>query len=129
MDKWELLRQSIQEIHDKNQDKSDVERILRFLLNLMNVIETRGGNIAKSIQGVEFATIQWVWADERLPEESGEYLVTYHPCYWGEVLDKDRVEVGMDTFRGKSTWARNKYQRVIAWAEKPAPCWWEEEPL
>jgi hypothetical protein len=73
------------------------------------------------------ATIQWFWVDECLPQEPGEYLVTYHPCYWDNV-DRDRVEVGIDSFRGKSTWARHKYQRVIAWAEKPDPCWREEEP-
>lgn len=65
--------------------------------------------------------VVWHLVDEHLPSEPGEYLVTYHPCYWNDV-DTDRVEVGLDTFRGKSAWARAKYQRVIAWAEKPRAC-------
>ena len=73
------------------------------------------------------ATIQWHWVDECLPDTPGEYLVTYHPCYY-DYVDMDRVEVGLDTFRGKSAWARRKYQKVIAWEEKPVPCWREEEP-
>lgn len=62
---------------------------------------------------------EWVSCDERLPEEKGEYLVTYHPCYWDNV-DKE-VMVGIDTFRGKTKWAKSKYQRVIAWMPKPNP--------
>lgn len=74
----------------------------------------------------EISTVRWIGVEEGLPEVPGEYLVTYHPCYWDNV-DKDRVEVGMDTFRGKKSWARHKYQRVIAWAEKPLPYMPEEK--
>lgn len=48
----------------------------------------------------------WVSVDDRLPEEKGEYLVTYHPCYWDRV--QDEVCVGIDTFRGKTAWAKKK---------------------
>ena len=61
----------------------------------------------------------WIPCSERLPEEKGEYYVTYHPCYWNNVYDE--VCVGLDTFRGKTSWAQNKYQRVIAWKPKDAP--------
>lgn len=62
---------------------------------------------------------QWIPCSERLPEEKGEYLVTYHPCYWDDV--KDEIRVGIDTFRGRTTWAKKKHQRVIAWMPLPKP--------
>lgn len=65
----------------------------------------------------------WIPCNERLPEEKGEYLVTYHPCYWDIV--EPEVRVGIDTFRGKTSWAKKKYQKVIAW--KPLPMPWEGE--
>lgn len=61
----------------------------------------------------------WIPCGERLPEEKGEYLVTYHPCYWDDV--KDEIRVGIDTFRGRTTWAKKKHQRVIAWMPLPKP--------
>lgn len=66
---------------------------------------------------------KWNPVTEELPKEKGEYLVTYHPCYWDNVRDVKCV--GIDTFRGKASWAKNKYQRVIAWMKKPDP--WEGE--
>ena len=41
MDKWTQLRQTIQELHDNNADKPDVEEITRFLLNLMKVLDEK----------------------------------------------------------------------------------------
>lgn len=63
--------------------------------------------------------IKWTPVTEELPTRKGEYLVTYHPCYWDNV--EESVEVGIDTFRGRNAWAKKKFQRVIAWAEKPEP--------
>ena len=69
---------------------------------------------------VEFVKApQWTPVTERLPEEKGEYLVTYHPSYWDEVSAETKV--GIDSFRGKSSWAKKKYQRVTAWAVLPEP--------
>lgn len=65
------------------------------------------------------AVPQWVAVAEKLPEEKGEYLVTYHPSYWDEVSAETKV--GIDSFRGKSSWAKKKYQRVTAWAVLPEP--------
>lgn len=62
---------------------------------------------------------QWIPCSERLPEEKGEYLVTYHPCYWDNVWDD--IKVGIDSFRGKTAWAKKKHQRVIAWMPLPKP--------
>lgn len=64
---------------------------------------------------------KWIPCSEWLPKEKGEYLVTYHPCYHDIV--EPEVKVGIDTFRGKTSWAKNKYQKVIAWKPKPLP--WE----
>lgn len=62
---------------------------------------------------------KWISVVEALPEEKGEYLVSYHPCHWNAVSEK--VAVGIDTFRGKTTWAKKKYQKVIAWMSMPEP--------
>ena len=39
MDKWMELRETIQELHEANADKPDVENVTRFLLNLMDVLD------------------------------------------------------------------------------------------
>lgn len=67
---------------------------------------------------------RWIPVSERLPDEKGEYLVTYHPCYWDDV--EDEIKVGIDSFRGKTAWAKKKYQRVIAWMPLPEPYKGEE---
>ena len=57
---------------------------------------------------------------EEPPKEAGEYIVAYHPCWWDDV--KTQVtEVGIDSFRGKASWAKRKTQRVTHWMEKPNP--------
>lgn len=96
-------------------------------LVFFNVCGVKFVSIGKAIEIVnqvaEEYKADWIPCSERLPEKSGEYLVTYHPCYWDSV--QDGVKVGIDTFRGKTTWARNKYQKVIAW--KPLPKAYEVE--
>lgn len=72
-------------------------------------------SLAENIR--EVCTPSWISVKDRLPIEKGEYLVTYHPCYWDNV--KPELCVGIDTFRGKTTWAKKKYQRVVAWIPKP----------
>lgn len=62
----------------------------------------------------------WHRVEEELPKESGEYIVAYHPCYWKDV-DTSVTKVGIDNFRGKSAWAKKKFQRVTHWMEKPEP--------
>ena len=39
MDKWEELRETIQELKENNADKEEVVLVLKFLLNLMDVID------------------------------------------------------------------------------------------
>lgn len=62
---------------------------------------------------------EWISINDRLPSEAGQYLVTYHPCYWDIV--QDNIMVGIDTFRGKTEWAKRKRQKVIAWMPLPEP--------
>lgn len=71
------------------------------------------------IQPIENQSNEWVSVDERLPETAGEYLVVYHPCHWDNVSAK--ICVGIDSFRGKTAWAKKKYQRVTHWMSLPAP--------
>lgn len=77
-----------------------------------------GMNIAKNIIRKHMKD-GWISVDERLPEEKGVYIVTYHPCYWDNV--DPEVYVGIDTFRGKTRWAKRKFQRVTAWSPLPEP--------
>lgn len=77
------------------------------------------GIIRKCSAAEKITNNGWIPVEERLPDQKGEYLVTYHPCYWDNV-EKD-VKVGLDTFRGKNSWAKKKYQRVIAWQPLPEP--------
>lgn len=62
----------------------------------------------------------WHRAQVGSPKEAGEYIVAYHPCYWDDV-DTEVTRVGIDNFRGKSAWAKKKFQRVTHWMEKPEP--------
>lgn len=62
---------------------------------------------------------QWISVNDRLPKEKGEYLVAYHPCYWDNV--SEGTVVGIDSFRGKTQWAKKKYQRVTHWMPLPDP--------
>ena len=75
--------------------------------------------IRNTVEEIKTKYWRWIPVTEALPEEKGEYLVSYHPCHWNTVSEK--VLVGMDTFRGKTTWAKKKYQKVIAWMPLPEP--------
>lgn len=76
-------------------------------------------SLAEDIRAIFKDKSGWVSVKDRLPKKKGEYLVTYHPCYWDSVYPE--LWVGLDTFRGKSTWAKKKYQQVVAWMPKPKP--------
>ena len=67
----------------------------------------------------------WISVKDRLPDTPGRYLVTYHPCYWDRVSTE--LEVGVDSFRGKSSWAKKKYQRVTHWMPLPGTPEMEDE--
>lgn len=63
--------------------------------------------------------MKWISVEDKLPDEKGQYLVVYHPCYWDSI--KPELKVGIDSFRGKNSWAKKKYQKVTHWAPMPSP--------
>ena len=64
---------------------------------------------------------EWISVEDRLPDKPGEYLVAYHPCHWVQNADYSITQVGIDNFRGKTSWARQKYQFVTHWMPLPEP--------
>ena len=70
--------------------------------------------------GKRDAASPWHRVEDGLPKEAGEYIVAYHPCRWNDVKTSV-TEIGIDTFRGKTSWAKRKFQRVTHWMEKPEP--------
>ena len=77
------------------------------------------GWLAYSYPPAHIDRSEWISVKERLPEKPGECLVTYHPCYWDNV--QPEIRVGIDSFRGKTAWAKKKYQRVTHWMPLPEP--------
>lgn len=65
--------------------------------------------------------LQWISVDDELPPEKGEYLVAYWPCHWDRVYRNKGMQVSFDSYRGNGHWAKNKYQLVTYWMEKPEP--------
>ena len=101
-------------------DLIDREAVQREIQNSFNAGAFRwqdGQDLMDRINALPAAP-RWVRCEERLPDEAGEYIVAYHPCWWDDV--KTQVtKVGMDSFRGKASWAKKKFQRVTHWMEKP----------
>lgn len=96
----------------------DEKRLLEVLEK--NFYGIGGVEVLKQIINEQPKVGEWIPCSERLPKEKGDYLVSYHPCYWDEV--KENILVGMDYFMGKTSWSKRKYQRVIAWQPLPEPC-------
>lgn len=109
-----------------------IERFKRDLVEATN-IETSPEEMAV-LDSILFRMWQMGWLDrleqppaspwhrleDGLPKEAGEYIVAYHPCWWDDVKTSV-TEIGIDTFRGKTSWAKRKFQRVTHWMEKPEP--------
>lgn len=57
---------------------------------------------------------EWIPCSDKLPEKAGLYAVLYHPCH-GDTVNSKTTLVGVNTFLGKTSWAKRKYQKVIAW--------------
>lgn len=89
--------------------------------NIADHLIANGVTVAYNLSPTEPLTNcqQWIPVTERYPEKKGEYLVTYHPCYWDDV--KKEILVGIDSFRGKTTWSKKKFQRVTHWMPLPQP--------
>ena len=67
---------------------------------------------------------KWIPVSERLPNEKGYYLVTYHPCYYDNVSEE--LEVCIALFRGEDSWPeqkwpKQKYMQIVAWMSLPEP--------
>ena len=62
----------------------------------------------------------WISVKDRMPDEKNEYLTAYHPCHWDNV-NYHIVQIDIDTWRGKTTWAKKKYHRVTHWMPLPEP--------
>lgn len=94
-----------------------------WMLDAADAIEELNKDLNFQIRAVraeiESVKPHWIPVDERLPENPGEYLVTYNPCVWNSVTQK--VRVGIDSFRGKTAWAKRKYQHVTHWMKFPEP--------
>ena len=61
---------------------------------------------------------EWISCEQRLPDKPGQYLTTF--CF-ASGNDTETYHVGLDSFRGKKSWAKNSNRKVIAWAEIPMP--------
>lgn len=95
--------------------------------------EVRNAFVMNCIEEVELATTvdEWIPCSERLPEENGHYLVTYHCKSYGNYLPLfDDIYVRKMRFQnGKWMFPRNidkeaqadEYQEVIAWQPLPQP--------
>jgi hypothetical protein len=77
--------------------------------------------VAKAVENAPtIDASRWHRVEDGLPKKAGEYIVAYHPCWWNDVKTSV-TEIGIDTFRGKTSWAKRKFQRVTHWTEKPDP--------
>ena len=70
MDKWETLRDTIQELHDNNKDKQDIEAVTRFLLNLMGVLYKEEQEVLTNI----YREIKIKYNEFRLSKKDTEVL-------------------------------------------------------
>lgn len=70
------------------------------------------------IDELKAAQPHWVSVKERLPDKPGLYLVAYY--YWADIKKKNH-KVGLDSWRGKTTWARHDNRTVTHWMPLPEP--------
>ena len=75
----------------------------------------QAANAIEKLMALTANSPKWVSVKERLPDKTGEYIVTYHYS-WNE-----KRHVGLDSFRGKTCWAKKENKIVEAWMNKPEP--------
>lgn len=82
IDKWTELRETIEELHENNLDKADVENVTRFLLKLMDVLDKESctvnlNELAKDLrrfrnvyggQGIRCCDCPWKMKDPEDPQ-------------------------------------------------------------
>lgn len=62
----------------------------------------------------------WTRVEDGLPTESGEYMTAFRYVIYDDKLSDD-IHVGLDSFRGKTEWAKKANRRVLAWMPKSVP--------
>ena len=114
IEQWQELKETIIEMRD-NDGTGTQQEVCKFLANYMEILE-------KQIQ--EPKTGEWIPVSERLPEDSGEYLVT--------VIDEDvetykHMEIAWyahpkDYDVEEGDWRELMFnEKVIAWMPLPEP--------
>ena len=99
--------------------------------NLDDAYEQGWNDLQKCIESLPSAQ-QWIPCSERLPEEEGEYLVTFNDKWYGPkvrilwygtpfdiILDQDKWVFYCDQDYGFETFAPGKL--VVAWMQMPKP--------
>lgn len=118
------LRNRRREMESEKPPADPIFAAFVYLTNVMGAVRVgEGGNLFNRLADLidpEERTDRWISVDDRLPDCKGEYIVAYHPCQWDRVAT-DKTIVGLDSFRGKASWAKRKYQRVTHWMPKPEP--------
>lgn len=101
----------------------DRANVIKFMKKLWR--ETVPNSYAEQAYETAIELLQegsrWISCSERLPEEKGEYLVTYYYYFSVQHRLDDEAKVGFDSFRGKTSWAKDKHWRVVAWKPLPEP--------
>ena len=102
------------------QAEAEVERLKdsnEELREKQTYIDHYGAEWMTSAKDVPTAAYEHGYADGR---DEAMAKMEAHPCYWNDVKTSV-TEIGIDTFRGKTSWAKRKFQRVTHWMEKPKP--------
>lgn len=61
--------------------------------------------------------MEWISVEDRLPDKAGRYLVAYRL----NGKPQGELYVGLDSFRGKTAWAKYAYHTVYYWMPMPEP--------
>ena len=65
--------------------------------------------------------MEWISVEDRLPDNPGKYLVAYRGRNSRSGEPQGELHVGLDSFRGKTAWAKYAYSTVYYWMPMPEP--------
>lgn len=100
--------------------KKQIEKMGQDMYNLLPDDDVNWRDCENAAEGMfdqGYRKQEWISAEEHTPDEDGEYIVAYHPCFM-DAVRYGELRVGIDTFRD-SGWERRKFQRVTHWMNKP----------